>query len=146
MDCNMESPFSESNTFILYLEPILNTYHQNYMNVLTVSSIPNGPLRELVYAISPEKLSPFQISSWQCSPSCTYVLGRYRNCKPTMNTINTFMYANDIPSVISFLRNHGYTIDTNITELMQNSNVSMDPGCSTNGGKKTMICVFSQRS
>jgi hypothetical protein len=137
-----KSPFEECNTIVLYLEPILNTYHQNYMNVLTLSSIPNGPLRELVYAISPEKLSPFQVSSWQCSPSCTYVLGRYRNRKPTMNTVNTFMYANDIPSVISFLRANGYTIDTNITDLLNQSNVNMTNNC-TNGGKKAMICVFS---
>ena len=137
-----KSPFEECNTIVLYLEPILNTYHQNYMNVLTLSSIPNGPLRELVYAISPEKLSPFQVSSWQCSSSCTYVLGRYRNRKPTMNTVNTFMYANDIPSVISFLRANGYTIDTNITDLLNQSNVNMTNNC-TNGGKKARMCVFS---
>lgn len=136
----MESPFDECNTVILYLEPILNTYCQQYMNILTLNTIPNGPLRELVFPISPEKLSPFQ--TWGSSLSCLFVLSRYKNTKPSMNNINTFMYDNDIPSVISYLRSHGYIIDTSITNLLNNSN-TFPSNNGNNGGKRKMICVFS---
>jgi len=140
-----ESPFdkyAEKKSVILYLEPVLNTYYQQYMNILTLSGIPHGPLRELVYAIQTPRLSPFQQQGWMsCSDSCIFVLGRYPGMKPTMNHMNTFMMAEDIPSVISYLREHGYDVDTNITEMLQNSGVI--GGSSPCRGNRKMICMFS---
>ena len=77
------SPFTKkSTTFVLYLEPILNTYFQAYQNVMTISNIPEGPLRPLVYTINAAKLSPFQGASIYGSPfyngnNCTHVILRY---------------------------------------------------------------------
>ena len=138
------SPFdkyAEQKSVILYLEPILNTHCQQYMNILTLSGMPGGPLRELVYTIQTSRLSPFQQCDWMSCNSCIFVLGRYPGVKPTMNHMNTFMMADDIPSVISYLREHGYVVDTNITEMLQKSGVI--GGSSPCRGNRKMICMFS---
>jgi hypothetical protein len=139
-----ESPFdkyAEKKSVILYLEPVLNTYYQQYVNILTLSGVPGGSLRELVYTIQSSRLSTFQQSDWMSCDSCIFVLGRYPGIKPTMNHMNTFMMADDIPSVISYLREHGYTVDTNITEMLQNSGVI--GGSSPCRGNRKMVCMFS---
>jgi hypothetical protein len=142
---DLSSPFdkyAEKKSVILYLEPVLNTYYQQYVNILTFSGFPGGALRELVYTIQSPRLSPFQQQGWMsCSDSCIFVLGRYPGTKPTMNHMNTFMMADDIPSVISYLREHGYDVDTNITEMLQNSGVI--GGSSPCRGNRKMICMFS---
>jgi hypothetical protein len=139
-----ESPFdkySEKKSIILYLEPVLNTHCQQYMNILTLSGLPYGPLRELVFAIQTPPLSPFQQSDWMSCDSCIFVLGRYLGMKPTMNHANAFMMADDIPSVISYLHEHGYKVDTQITEMLQNSDVI--GGSSPCRGNRKMVCMFS---
>ena len=140
----VESPFDKyagKKSVILYLEPVLNTYYQQYVNILTLSGLPSGPLRELVYTIQTPRLSPFQQCDWMSCDSCIFVLGRYPGVKPTMNHMNTFMTSDDIPSVISYLREHGYIVDTNITEMLQKSGVI--GGSSPCRGNRKMICMFS---
>jgi len=144
-----ESPFynntSSGKTCILYLEPILNTYYKEYMNVLTVSGIPDGPLNNMVYTIHNEKLSPFQEISVFAGgfPSCLYVLGKYSNRRPVMNDSDSFMMVQDIPAVFSYLENNGYRIDTNYTKIVQRSGVSFGLGSNRLSGNKKMICMFS---
>jgi len=75
----MESPFANNNsTFVLYLEPVRNQYYKTYQNIITVSTMPPGPLEQLVKPLSFEKLSSFQ----QASPfyqgmNCVHVLFMY---------------------------------------------------------------------
>jgi len=138
------SPFdkyAEKKSVILYLEPVLNTHCQQYMNILTLSGLPSGPLRELVFTIQRSSLSPFQQSDWMSCDSCIFVLGRYPGMKPNMNHTNAFMMADDIPSVISYLHEHGYKVDTQITEMLQNSGVI--GGSSPCRGNRKMVCMFS---
>lgn len=139
-----KSPFEGGSSVILYLEPLLNTYYKEYMNVLTVSDFPDGPLRDLVARIRSEKLSPFTL----CSPfdhgdSCTMVLSRYPHTKPYMGCIDGFMQAKDIPAVLGYLQRNNYNIDTDITKIIQRSGVSVDTDC--NRGTRKMICMFSYK-
>ena len=133
----LESPFAISSTggsFSLYLEPILNSYWKTYMQIITVNTVPNGPLRDLVMMISVPKLSSFQNASTN-SPffhgsNCVPCLMRY-----PANTIggsgsafrmnDAFMGADDIPSVLSYLESHGYTIQTELTHMLFEGNVPM---------------------
>ena len=123
-----ESPFAKSNSsFSIYLEPILNTYYQTYQNVMTFSGIPPGPINDMVTQITSKKLSPFQQSPPLTSNpfNCTYVLIRYPKSSSMSNIKNTdyFMTADDIPSVISYLQDNGYKIDTDITTLLFKSKI-----------------------
>lgn len=44
----MESPFyrHHNSSFVLYVEPILNTYFHVYQNVITLSTLPSGPFTD----------------------------------------------------------------------------------------------------
>jgi hypothetical protein len=113
-----DSPFyddSPSSTFFLYLEPILNSYYGAYQKVITLSDIPVGPLAALVKRISVPRLSPF----YDTSPlvenvyRCTNVLLRFplQGSLSSIKYIGYFMTEEDIPLVIRYLTNQGYTIE-----------------------------------
>lgn len=137
----LESPFDKQNSMItLYLEPILDTYQNTYLNVLTLSGIPNGPLSTMTRQINAPKLSPFQTSSTITSPfpNCMYILTRYPN-----KTTNNWMLEDDIPSVFSYLRNNNYTIETSLTKLMTKNNITSNNSQKRLSGNRKTICIFS---
>jgi len=122
------SPFTKkSNTFVLYLEPILNTYFQSYQNVITISHIPDGPLRPLVYTINAAKLSPFQAqgSPFYNGNNCTHVILRYPANEFSWKNSDIFMGKDDIPAVFSFLLENGYHINTDLTRMLFDSRIDM---------------------
>jgi len=147
----MESPFypstasTTSGSFTLYLEPILDSYSQTYRQVITLSSMPLGPLANMVKIMSLPKLSPFVSYLDQRSEfgfGCSYILMRYPNCNShSRKKGSDYMYSEDIPAVFSYLTNHGYTIDNSVTKMMNGSRVLV----STNGntGDKRLICFVS---
>jgi hypothetical protein len=121
-------PFNKkSNTFVLYLEPILNTYFQAYQNVITISHIPEGPLRPLVYTINAAKLSPFhsQGSPFYNGNNCTHVILRYPATEFSWKNSDIFMGKDDIPAVFSFLLENGYHINTDLTRMLFDSRIDM---------------------
>ena len=150
----MESPFAKSyanSSVVLYLEPILNTFYKTYQNIITLSSMPAGPLADLVTTISTAKLSPFQEAGAFSSPgmysgNCTYVLLRYPKnvCGGGVSLKNTdyFMGADDIPSVFGYLQSNGYTIDTALTKMLYKSKVVVGGVSETRvSGDRKMICM-----
>jgi len=148
----MESPFysqnTSSNTVILYIEPVLNTYYQTYMNILTVSNMPSGPLSRMIFPIRVDKLSPFQAlpPGASCAfPQCTLAIGKYV-AKPIMSNTDTFMTAEDIPAVFSYLEKNGYTIDRALTHILVDSKINLNGGGVSNcrySGNRQMVCMFS---
>lgn len=144
----MESPFDQyNNTIIMYLEPILNTYSKTYQQVITFSEIPSGPIHEMVATISSSKLSPFQTGPF-FGHRCIHVLCRYRgihNSGSSTKLADGFMGADDIPSVFSYLRANGYTIDTDMTKMMNKSRVTLGQSQSSFSfsGERKMICIFT---
>jgi hypothetical protein len=80
----------------LYLEPLLDPISQEYTNVLTLDSYPEGPLRDLVIQKRFPELSPFKKTS---TASCKYVI---------------YM---DLPSLFSYLQTNGYTIEYQQTKI-----------------------------
>lgn len=143
----MESPFTKSNTFVFYLEPILNSYHKSYQNIITVSSIPPGPLNDLVASMSLPKLSPFQQIGTFASPyNCVNVLLRYPkthiNGRPSMKDTDSFMTTEDIPAVLSYLSSNGYTIDKDLSYIMQKANIGFGGTSDSRlSGNRKMICI-----
>lgn len=141
----MESPF-DNKTITLYLEPVLNTYFKNYIDILTLSGMPNGPLKDLVAHIQTPPLSPFQQASPMFGnfPSCVYALCRYPKMKPTMNHLRSFMTADDIPAVLGYLRNNGYTVETSLVNMLHRGQIAIGGASETRfSGNRKMVCIFS---
>ena len=153
----MESPFypsgstasTTSGSFTLYLEPILDSYSQTYRQVITLSSIPPGPLASMVKTMSLPKLSPFVSYTNNQSElgfGCSYILMRYPNGYSHPNSHShskkkgsDYMYSEDIPAVFSYLTNNGYTIDNSITKMMNGSRILVGNG----SNDKRLICFVS---
>lgn len=151
---SMESPFATSNqSFVLYLEPILNSYYKTYQNVITLSIMPSGPLATMVTSMSTTKLSPFQEFGAFSSPgmftdNCVYVLLRYPKQgsgfggRGSIKHPDYFMGVDDIPAVLSWLVSNGYSIDTDITKMLYKSRI-MIGGVSESrlSGDRKMVCM-----
>ena len=141
------SPFAKSNSsFILYLEPVLNRYYQTYQNVITLNTMPSGPLADMVTQISTSKLSPFQQAPiMNNSPyNCTFVLLRYPKTSGfSIKNSDYFMTADDIPSVLSYLQDNGYIVDTAITTLLNKSKLPIGGVSETriSGNRKLIFSI-----
>ena len=149
----MESPFEkhgQGSTFVLYLEPILNPYFKAYQNVITLDRMPSGPLADMVTVVDLPKLSSFQeagiFSSRGLGGCCAHLLLRYRKTSGLFSWKNTdiFMGADDIPSVLGYLRANGYTVDTDLTRMIFESRVEVG-GVSDKrfSGDRKVICFVS---
>lgn len=147
----MESPFakhSASSTFVLYLEPILNPYFKSYQNVITLDRMPTGVLADMVTMVNLPKLSPFQEAGFgrSLNGSCVHVLLRYPKGSGLFNWKNSdiFMGADDIPSVLGYLRANGYVVDADLTKLIFKSRVEVG-GVSDRrfSGDRKVICFVS---
>jgi hypothetical protein len=132
----IESPFTKSKTFVLYLEPLLNTYYKSYQNVITLNCLPSGPLADMVVQIDMPKLSPFQSAAAYASPfyngsNCRWVLLRYPKTviggigSGAFKNADSFMGADDIPAVLGYLIENGYTVDTALSKMLYQSRVEI---------------------
>lgn len=116
------------DSITLYLEPILDT--NVYINALTLSGIPKGPLAKMTKRIKTPNLSPFQTFHNQNHPfpNCVYMLINHNN-----NNNNTnWMTEEDIPFLFSYLQTNNYIIETSLTELLIKAS-----------NRKKIICIFS---
>jgi hypothetical protein len=146
----MESPFSQNKSFVLYLEPILNSYYGAYQNIITLNTRPPGPLADMVTHMSMPKLSPFQEAGVFSGirGNCALVLLRYpvhvgvggKGIKAT----DSFMGADDIPSVFSYLLSNGYRIDTDLTKMLFKSKAMVGGVSDTRfSGDRRMIAMVT---
>tara|TARA_B110000503_G_scaffold124394_1_gene190885 strand:- start:1317 stop:1733 length:417 start_codon:yes stop_codon:yes gene_type:complete len=137
----MESPFANSNkTFVVYVEPFRNNYYKTYQNILTVSVRPPGPLEAMIKEISFEKLSPFERSgSLNGGIMCSHVILRYPRNSVNSSAKNPDMYmtSDDIPSLLSYLHENNYEVDTSMTKMLQQSRIPTTEN-------RRMVCMVKQ--
>jgi len=134
----MESPFAKTNTITMFLEPILDPLSKTYIEVITLSDMPPGPLSKMVKLFSPKRLSEFQIYPTQCS----FVLLRYPAAVCSI-CLDNYMIVDDIPSVFSFLQSNGYIIQEGLTRMLQKGGFTTS---NSSLGNKRTICMFSYPS
>lgn len=141
------SPFynnNNNNCFSIFLESILDSYSQTYLQVITLSSMPSGPLASMVKIIYSPKLSPFIVANYNEGQhnNCLHILFRYpvEMCNSLKNTSN-YMFSHDIPAVFSYLTDNGYIIDKDVSKIMNNSHVSI----SSTGSNRRFICFVNYK-
>lgn len=114
--------------YTLTVQPYYDINCQNYINIIRINMIPEGPLRSYVRRLKLHPLSPFQKNNnYNESNLCIYALVSFSN--------NQYMSPNNIPNLFSFLANNGYKIDTSITKMMNTSEVRID--------NQNILCFFS---
>jgi hypothetical protein len=105
-------------TFSILLEPILDPYSKSYRQIVTCSMKPYGPLEKFVGHTSFSKLSSFQESS-----QCIYFLRPIDSC-------DSFMTSENIPSLLSYLESNGYVIHYDYMKIVKKSQSNLVCICS----------------
>ena len=95
-------------------------YNYPYKNIVVINTMPNGPLSHHVRRIQNTPLSPFK--------SFNETGNQANKCILALTSLEfgkqfNLMDETEIPSLFSFLVSNGYTIDTSITKMMNNSQV-----------------------
>ena len=117
-------------TFTITSQPFYDQYNQCYKNILMVNLEPCGPLRRFVRRIKLPKLSPFQRES-PCNPipQCGLALQSLRsegfNSSCCKNSGCNVMTPDEIPDLITFLIGNGYQIETQITNMLNQSELKL---------------------
>jgi len=111
------------NTFTITSQPYYDPYNQCYKNILMVNIEPQGPLRRLVRRIQLPRLSPFQkegpcYSVQKCGLAIHSLSELTNGCN--------LMTPDEIPGLISFLQSNGYQIETQITNMLNQSEVKIN--------------------
>jgi len=110
-------------TFTITSQPFYDQYNQCYKNILMVNVEPQGPLRRIVRRIKLPILSPFQ-KEGPCNPieKCGLALQslKYSGCYKSGCDLMT---PNEIPDLISFLLANGYQIESQLTNMLNQSEI-----------------------
>lgn len=102
-------------TVTLFSQPYLDSSKQCYKNIVTTNLLPQGPLMNFVCRIQFPPLSTFKIPSKQCGLAL-FSLKRIKN----------LMITDEVPSLFSYLLSNGYSIDTSITRMLNDSDLQFD--------------------
>jgi len=110
-----------AKTITLFSQPYLDTYNQCYKNIVTINLPPQGPLTQFVRRVNFPPLSKFK-QPGPCSrlKMCGLALVSLEN---NCNKCSNLMDVDEIPDLFSFLLSNGYTIDTSITKMLNNSDI-----------------------
>lgn len=133
-------PEFEAKTVSLFSQPFLDTYNQCYKNIVVLNLKPQGPLADLVTFVKFPPLSEFK-QPGPCSPlkQCGYALMPLGTCSTGCGKFGSdLMTVDEVPTLISYLVSNGYTVDTSITKMFNQSDIRFD----TNTGNK-LICFIT---
>jgi len=98
----------------------LDSTNKCYKKIIAINTMPTGPLATIIKAIPNKKLSPFKSES-ACCPQNHCLLAV---CNPQDHT--QLLCLKNIASLFSFLSINGYTIQYELTKIMQHSTEQVD--------------------
>ena len=131
-----------SHTIILFSRPYLDKYNECYKNIITINKVPKGPLANLVRRINTPPLSQFKTLNNPCDPinACCLALSRdgLSFCNTRCNTRCNLLVVDDVPDLICYLLENDYKIDTSITKMFNQSDITFE----TNNANK-LICFIT---
>ena len=117
-------------TFTIMSQPFYDQYNQCYKNIMMVNVEPQGPLRRLVRRTKLPRLSPYQREG-PCNPiqKCGLAIMSLRAGEFTQfnrqNCDSSYMTPDEIPDLITFLIGNGYQIETQITNMLNQSELKL---------------------
>jgi hypothetical protein len=133
-------PEQLSKTVSLFSQPYLDTYKQCYKNIVVINLKPQGPLGDLVRFVRFPPLSEFkQPGPCNLLKDCGYAIISLNGCNFGCGKFSSdLMVVDEVPNLISYLVNNGYSVDTSITKMFNESDIRFD----TNTGNK-LICFIT---
>ncbi len=115
--------------YAIYLEPFYDNINMEYKHVVTINNIPLGPLKDYIIKTVAPKLSIFKSFNSKHQNTCIYII------KNIDNTNTKLLDIENIDILINFLTVNNYTINNEITKLMNKNKIN------TNNGKKLLFYI-----
>jgi hypothetical protein len=106
--------------FTLTVQAYYDNCLQNYINIIRINRIPEGPLKFFVRKIKLYPVSSFEYNNYNNYNvnQCAFALISFNKEK--------YMSPDEIPDLFSFLSMNGYKIDTSITKMMNTSDIRIN--------------------
>jgi len=117
-----------TQNYTLSTQTYYDNINQCYKPIIVIDRKPTAPLSNIVKTLQTPKLSPFQQAS-PCAPIKTCVQAIYNP-----ENLLELLSINDLSLLFSYLTNNGYTIDTALTNMLNDSQISM---------QNKLICFIS---
>lgn len=123
-----------AKTFTITTQPYYDSCSQCYKNILMVNLEPQGPLKQFVRRV---KLNPLSSSYSRfrsstsinpCNdgfPTCGLALGAIFADGCCNNNGQQLLTPNEVPDLLTYLLSHGYQLETQITNMMNQSSVKL---------------------
>jgi len=135
---------SNPRTFTIISSPYYDRNCQQYQNILMVNTVPEGPLGTFIRKIQIPRLHR-EATSYSSIEGCGLAITNPFFSHAFNNVYNSFsnnnnncknglMTPNEIPDLYSFLTSNGYQIETQLTNMMNQSGVKITPG-------KQIVCM-----
>lgn len=99
----------------IHSEPWYDNFNQCYFNTLTIDKKPNGVFGNYVRRVQRPKLSPFKVNDY-CCPETQCPLVIYKNSNDRAPICEQ-----DYNWLLEFLIENAYTIDYQLTKMINNS-------------------------
>jgi len=122
--------------YTLTTEPYYDFNLQNYINIIRINMIPEGPLKFFVRRIKYPTLNISNkfnnnYNNYSNNKTCILVLQSFIN-------INRYMTPDDIPNLFNYLINNDYEINTSLTNMLNKGDVRLN--------NQNIICFFSYKN
>ncbi len=121
-------------TFTIVSQPYYDQYCKQYQNILMVNVVPEGPLGRLIRRLQLPRLYR-EGSNYNGVEGCGLAITNpflghsfNNNFNNNRNCNNGLLTPNEIPDLYSFLTSNGYQIETQLTNMMNQSPVKITPG------------------
>jgi hypothetical protein len=129
---------SNPRTFTIVSQPYYDRYSKQYQNILLVNVVPEGPLGAFIRRLQLPRLYK-EGSNYNGIEGCGLAIVNPFFSQRLDNVYNSFsnsnsksnndlMTPNEIPDLYSFLTSNGYQIETQLTNMMNQSPVKITPG------------------
>ena len=113
--------------YSLYIQPYYDNHNEQYINIVTINKRPDGAPSNYVNNIKFNRLSKYGgfNNSRICTPLCVYAI---KNIIMTgCNNLNLLSPEN-IDELVAFLVENNYTIDKDLTKIMNNNKINLING------------------
>jgi len=110
-----------SSVGVVYLEPFYDTQTKTYTKILTFAQMPGMPLAKYVRRINTPVVSSLnnQVGN---KYRCVYAIFKDIDDGFISDSDCKYMEADDIPRLFGYLVSKGYTIQSDWTNMLQNTN------------------------
>lgn len=118
---------NQLKTFTISSRPFYDTYNKCYKNILVINGYPQGPLKQFTRRVQFADLSPYQKyqNNTPCNSidKCGLALVNFFGVSVCCNSFNgcDLMSPNELNDLIGYLLNNGYQIETQLTNMLNNS-------------------------